>query len=203
MLACSSTMHRVYLRAIVYLHPTIPAKTMSSRAEMKNRIYPPTRRDFDLRFATCRATAREFGLIAISWTRTNSHICLKELWPKSVDCDILQWKSEIYVCVRGQKPFYKWKEWLVAELATEYWKDKSKQPRWIGESTCALVFFSFLLSLSPFFNYKFLSIDSVTDKFLIINWISLATYTLKLINISCTCYYVIRLLTDNRCWNIL
>lgn len=69
----------VYHASRVHLHPTIPAKTMSSRAEMKNRIYPPICRDFDLRFATCRATAREFGLIAISRTRTNFHICLKEL----------------------------------------------------------------------------------------------------------------------------
>lgn len=53
------------LSCTISIQPTCPAKTVISHAEMENRIYLSSS-GFDLRFATCRATAREFGLIVIS-----------------------------------------------------------------------------------------------------------------------------------------
>lgn len=50
----------------ISIQPTFPAKTVISHAEMENRIYLSSHSGFDLRFATCRATTREFGLIVIS-----------------------------------------------------------------------------------------------------------------------------------------
>lgn len=72
--------------------------------------------------ATCRATAREFGLIVIS--RIPTYVS------KSYDRDRSMRYSAIEIqgirtCVRSKKPFCKWKKKMVIKkLIAEYWRDK-------------------------------------------------------------------------------